>query len=210
MLALVGRGTLTLLKVVEKIPVIDPHFWHFSIPLGPHFITPSFCRKNGLQVSNLIRKIIGPKYGLPFHANCHLTVLNNFVQNFSMFFFYLVDPLFHCSLIFLTPHFYKTWDLIGSNFLLHIGSPYQTFYEVPSGVVAPPIDQVLCVAVIFAHISASNVNKKDPLIKKWMVAICFVKNMRLILWVSFLLKRYYCGKKDYFYLMKIFLDKWNI
>ncbi len=43
-----------------------------------------------------------------------------------------IDPLFHSSYIFMTPHFYKTLDPIGSNFLLHAEPGYQTFGEVPS------------------------------------------------------------------------------
>ncbi len=32
-------------------------------------LTPSFCEKNGLSLSNLVPEIIGPKVGLSFHQN---------------------------------------------------------------------------------------------------------------------------------------------
>ncbi len=66
----------------------------------------------------------------------------------------------------------------------------------------------------FGGISASYncfLTRKIFLKKRRLLRFVLWKKLRLILWVNLFLKWCYCGKKDYFYLMKmVCLDKWNI
>ncbi len=76
-------------------------------------MTPSFCRKNGFAPSHLVPEILGPNVGLIFHQNV-LLLLFKFLW-----------------ILYQHSHFYKTLDLIGSNFVSHAEPGYQIFREVP-------------------------------------------------------------------------------
>ncbi len=92
--------------------------WH---PLSEENIT--------LSLSYLVPEILVCKFGLIFQQMYYLTDFNfplDFRSN---------GPPFHWFQIFLTPHFHKTLDLIGSNFFLHLEPGYRKFDKVPS---SPP------------------------------------------------------------------------
>ncbi len=107
-------------------------------------LTPTFCRQN-LFVS------------ITFSSRDNFTILKHFVPICSLIFlssdppffpfflkivstphflkltldFWSSDPLFYCSLIFLTPHFYNIFDLIGSILSSCSGHPCRKCCEEP-------------------------------------------------------------------------------
>ncbi len=101
--------------------LLTPVFWHFPIPLAPFFmpnsilLTPLSAEKICLPLSHSVPEIIWPKVGLNFHKNLSFDHFEAFVPIFSLT-FDLIDPFFCSSYIFLTPHFYKTSDPVGSIF----------------------------------------------------------------------------------------------
>ncbi len=96
-----------------------PPFWGFTIRLGPYFIPqhnpidPLFLQKISLSLSHLLPEILGPKIGLIFHQNVLFNRFKVFYINFLLI-SDPIDPHFHLFLIFLTNHFHKTLDPIGS------------------------------------------------------------------------------------------------
>ncbi len=107
-----------------------PPFWTFNNSIGSllyaqlELIAPLLLSKNWfVTFSSIDLKLV---YLLS--KSCHLITLKHFVPIFFLI-FDLVDPHFHCSLIFLTPHFSKTrsnWI----HFVLLSWPPYQNLCEV--------------------------------------------------------------------------------
>ncbi len=121
---ILGR-VLLYLGMVGRFCSGDPRFWDFWSDWVP--ILYLITEKNGLSLSHLVPKILGPKFGVIFKY---------FVSIFSLI-FNPIDPLFYWSEIFLTPHFYKALDLIGSIFLLLAEHSYQKIAEVPTSSLLP-------------------------------------------------------------------------
>ncbi len=73
-----------------------------------------------------------PKGGLFVHKNLSFNTFEATCANFLLDFRYCWPP-FSLLLLFLTPHFYKTLDSVGSIFSLHAGplGPHRKFGEVP-------------------------------------------------------------------------------
>ncbi len=109
---LLQTNTVTVLNLGGGTPILEdggelplywpPFFLTFSDPIGSLFyvqldlIDPLFQQKKiGWSLSHLVPEIIWPKVGLFFTNICHLTLLKQFVQIFSLI-FDLVDSLFHC------------------------------------------------------------------------------------------------------------------
>ncbi len=99
-----------------------PVFGIFHL-IGSLFYTPTqfdwpllSAEKIGLSLSHIVPEILGLKVGLIFPKMYYLTDFKHFISIFFLI-FNPIDPLFHWFYIFLTPHFHKTLDLNGSNFL---------------------------------------------------------------------------------------------
>ncbi len=116
-----GGGGTPILGHGREVPWWWPPFGGFSIRLGHYFI-PQYnpidsqfvVKKIGLSLSYLVPEIIGPKVGLIVHQNVLFNRFKAFCMNFLLI-YNQIGSLFHWFWIFLTPHFHKTLDPIGSN-----------------------------------------------------------------------------------------------
>ncbi len=90
---------------------------------------PFSAEKIGLSLSHLVPEILGPKIGGIFSKMYYLTDLKHFVS--ISLHFRSNWPPFPLILNFLTPHFYKSLDPIGSIFVhvLYLGT--ENFMKYP-------------------------------------------------------------------------------
>ncbi len=93
------------------------------------------AEKIGLSLSHLVPEILGPKVALIFYQNVLFSIFLSILYQFSPWFSIQFNwPVFGWSFIFLTPHFSKTLDIIGSNILLYAEPGYRKFGEVSQSV----------------------------------------------------------------------------
>ncbi len=135
-----GEGT-PILGYGREVPRWWSMFLRFLIWLDPYFmadqhlIHPFYCREISLSLSHEVPEILGPKVGQIFHQNVWFNSFWAFCINFFLDFRSNWLP-FSLILHLLTPHFYKTLDLIGCNVLLHAELPTKTLVNYsPPGTV---------------------------------------------------------------------------
>ncbi len=116
--------------MVGNFHSIDPHFWHFTIPLGP-FLCPTWsywpplsAKKISLFLSHFVPEIIWPKVGLFFHKNLLFdtfeAICNTFLLDFRS----------------CWPPFSLLLDIFDSSFLQSLRSHWVHFFNW--GLGSPP------------------------------------------------------------------------
>ncbi len=92
------------------------YIWNTSLCMNNSILlTPAFCRKNLFVSITFNFRDNSPKVGLIFHKHLSFDHFEAFCTNF-LHDFQSCWPPSYSSKIFLTPHFYKTLDPIGSIF----------------------------------------------------------------------------------------------
>ncbi len=120
-------GALPNLKVLVNIRGIDHHFSIFWSCLGPFYAQLNLtgpCRKKWFVSITYSSRLNG---GLIFHQNLAFDHFEEFYTNF-LFDFRSCWPTFSLFLDLLTPHFYKTLDLIESNFFIAYWTSLQNIW----------------------------------------------------------------------------------
>ncbi len=165
-----GGGSTPIHEGSRELPSNLPTFLTFSDSEGSSLygLTWSHCppispKANSLSLSHLVPKIIEPKVGLIFCRNLYFIVLMHFITNFSL----ILVPFL---LLFLTPHFDKTLNPIGSIFSSHTGPNTKNMvnYHPPPTHLGP--------IIIISFIRTCIKNTYIPIGKKRRENKCFLKN----------------------------------
>ncbi len=138
-----GGGGTPILEHGGNFRSIDPHFWHFPIPLGlflcptRSYWPPLSAENIGLSLSHLVPEIIWPKVGLIFYKNLSFDHFEAICINFLLDFRSCWHPFFTVLISFWPLIFTKHYIPLGPIYHHVLDPPYQTF-----GEVSPPTPEL--------------------------------------------------------------------